>query len=191
MGPREEKMDTNTIAKPMSPQALLEMLAEAGRPGPEHKKLDPLVGAQDGADDFILTAKFWTDPSQPPAVATGTAHKGWIMGGRFIQANLKFEASGETFEHLNVFGYDAAQKKFYVVGFSGLDGSITHNFISINSASNSFEWPTEERSPITGETVKGRTEILVETPDRIVMRAYTAVNGKEVKVKEISNVRAK
>ena len=59
-------MDTNTIAKSMRPQALLEMLADAGRPGPEHKKLDPLVGGRDGADGFILTAKFWTDPSQPP-----------------------------------------------------------------------------------------------------------------------------
>ena len=50
---------------------------------------------------------------------------------------------------------------------------------------------TEERSPVTGETVKGRTVILVETPDRIVMHAYITVNGKEVKVKEISNVRFK
>jgi hypothetical protein len=184
-------MDTNTIAKPTSPEALLAVLAEAGRPRPEHKRLDPLVGARSGSDDFILTAKFWTDPGQPPAVFHGTAHKGWIMGGRFIQANLNFEAGGETFEHLNVFGYDAVQKKFYVVGFSGLDGSVTHNVISINSAGNSFEWPTEELSPVTGETIKGRTEIVVETPDRIVMHAYITVDGKEVKVKEISNVRTK
>ena len=113
------------------------------------------------------------------------------MEGRFIQANLKFEVGGETFEQLNVFGYDAAQKKFYVVCFSGLDGSLTHNIISINSTGDSFEWSTEERSPVTGETVKGRTVILVETPDRIVMHAYITVNGKEVKVKEISNVRFK
>lgn len=184
-------MDTNTMAKSIRPQALLEMLADAGRPGPEHKKLDPLVGGREGADDFILTAKFWTDPNQPPAVTTGKAHKRWIMDGRFIQANLKFEVGGETFEQLNVFGYDAAQKKFYVVCFSGLDGSLTHNIISINSTGDSFEWSTEERSPVTGETVKGRTVILVETPDRIVMHAYITVNGKEVKVKEISNVRFK
>jgi uncharacterized protein DUF1579 len=190
MGPKKEnEMKTKEITNITSPHSLLKMLSDVGRPGSEHKKLDPLVGARDGADDFILTAKFWSDPKQPPVVATGTAHKRWIMGGRFIQANLKFEFEGETFEQLNVFGYDSAHKNFYVVSFSGLDGSLSFNTITINSRGDSFEWATEERSPITGEIIKGRTAIVVETPDRIALYAYITLNGEEVKVKEITNVR--
>src|SRR5262245_9642706 len=64
---------------PPSPEAFLKALAEAGQPGPEHKKLQPLVG------QWTFTMKFWTDPSQPPAELKGTIERKWIMDGRFIQ----------------------------------------------------------------------------------------------------------
>src|SRR5262245_20894808 len=64
---------------PPSPEDLLKALAEAGKPGPEHKKLQPLVG------QWTFTMKLWTDPSQPPAELNGTIERKWIMDGRFIQ----------------------------------------------------------------------------------------------------------
>jgi hypothetical protein len=44
---------------------------------------------------------------------------------------------------------------------------------------------------VTGEKVKGRDEVVIESNDRIVMNAYRNVNGKEVKVVEIVSVRKK
>src|SRR5215475_9180371 len=64
---------------PPSPEALLKALAEAGKPGPEHKKLQPLVG------QWTFTMKLWADPSQPPAELKGTIERKWIMDGRFVQ----------------------------------------------------------------------------------------------------------
>src|SRR5262245_8610645 len=64
---------------PPSPDALIKALAENGQPGPEHRKLDPLVG------DWSLTIKMWTDPSQSPAEMKGTVERKWIMDGRFLQ----------------------------------------------------------------------------------------------------------
>src|SRR5215831_18036279 len=87
---------------PPSPQALLEALAKAGTPGPEHKKLEPFVG------DWTVTVTLWTDPNQPPAQATGTAQRRWIMGGRFVQETARIECHGKTFEGMGLFGYDQA-----------------------------------------------------------------------------------
>src|SRR5262245_31763975 len=63
---------------PPNPEALLKALAEAGKPGAEHKKLQPLVG------NWTFTMKVWTDPSQAPAELKGTIERKWIMDGRFV-----------------------------------------------------------------------------------------------------------
>ena len=63
--------------KTPSPEALLKAIAEAGQPGVEHKKLEPLVG------HWNFTMKFWTDPSLPPAQLQGTVERKWIMDGRY------------------------------------------------------------------------------------------------------------
>jgi len=168
-----------------SPQALLKAMAEAGKPGPEHKKLQPFVG------DWTFTAKLWTDPSLPPAVGKGTIQRQWIMGGRFVQENLKIEADGKTAEAMGLLGYDNAQKKFTTVWVCGLRGNIAHHFASSNESGTRFECSTEECCPLTAQTIKGRTEILVENNDRIVVNVYKTVNGRELKMKEIVSVRAK
>src|SRR5262245_13620738 len=76
-----------------SPDEVLKALAEAGKPGAEHKKLQPFVG------DWTFTMKLWTDPSQPPAELKGTVERKWILGDRFVQETVKGEcSSGKTFE---------------------------------------------------------------------------------------------
>jgi hypothetical protein len=170
---------------PPSPQELLKALAEAGKPGPEHKKLQPFVG------DWTFTAKLWTDPSQPPAEAKGTIQRQWIMGGRFIQETAKGECHGKTIEGMGLLGYDSAEKKFTTVWVCGLLGNISHHLVTCNDSGTRFECATEECCPITGQRVKGRNELVVENNDRIVLNVYKTVDGKELKVKEIVSVRAK
>src|SRR5262245_22701405 len=75
--------------RPPSPDSVLKALAEAGKPGIEHKKLQPFVG------DWNVTLRLWTDPSQPPAELKGTAERKWILGGRFVQETFKGEFDGK------------------------------------------------------------------------------------------------
>src|SRR5262245_15980400 len=88
-----------------SPEDLMKALAEAGKPGAEHKKLEPFVG------DWTFTLKIWTDPKQAPAELKGTVERKWIMGGRFVQESVKAERDGKTCEGIGVLGYDRSQKK--------------------------------------------------------------------------------
>src|SRR5262249_11775263 len=97
-----------------SPNTVLKALAEAGKPGAEHQKLQPFVG------DWDLTLKLWTDPGQPPALVKATVQRQWIMGGRFVQETVRGEFEGKPFEGMGVLGYDSARKKFTTTRVCGL-----------------------------------------------------------------------
>jgi hypothetical protein len=172
---------------PPSPQALLKAMEEAGKPGPEHKKLEPFIG------DWTLSVKLWTDPKQPPAEAKGTAQRKWIAGGRFVQENVKLECStsGKSFEGLGFLGYNSGEKKFSTVRLCGLCGTISHGLATCTNSGTKFECAKEECCPVTGQKIKGRDEIVIESNDRIIVNVFKTINDKEVKVMEIVSTRKK
>jgi hypothetical protein len=172
---------------PPGPEALLKALAEAGKPGPEHKKLEPFVG------QWTFTAKLWTDPNDAPAEMKGTIERKWIMDGRFVQETARGECAktGKTFEALSLLGYDAGQKKFTGVRACGLTGTLSSGLVTCNSSGTRFECVKEECCPLSGQKVKARDEVVIESNDRIVMNLYKTINDHEVKVGEIVSVRKK
>jgi hypothetical protein len=162
-----------------SPAAMMKAIADAGRPGPEHQKLQPLIGS------WTFTLTMWTDPSQPPATATGTVERKWVMGDRFVQESLRGQCGGEEFDGLGLWGYDAQQKKFSIVRACGFCGKSTQELATCDASGKKFTYSTEECCPLTGETVKGRDEIVFETPDRIVVNVYKTLGEQEAKVQEV------
>ena len=172
---------------PPSPDALLKALEEAGKPGAEHMKLQPLVG------HWTFTMKFWTDPNQPPAEVKGTIERKWIMDGRFIQETARGECAktGKIFEGMSLVGYDAAQKKFSVAKACSLSGTISSGLVSCDSTGTRFECVREECCPLTAQKIKGRDELVIESPDRIVLNVYKTFNDREVKVGEMVSIRQK
>jgi hypothetical protein len=171
--------------KPPSPEAFLKAMAEAGQPGAEHKKLEPLVG------NWNFTLKMWTDPSQSPAELKGAVERKWIMGGRFVQETVKGECDGKPFEGLGLIGYSSAQKKFTVVRACGLCGMVSSGLATCDAAGGKFLCTTEDCCPVTGEKIKGRDEIIIESSDKIVTNVYKTVGGKEAKMVEIVSTRQK
>ena len=178
---------TDEPKKPPTPEALLKALAEAGKPGAEHKKLQPFVGR------WTFTMKFWTDPSQPPAELKGTIERKWIMDGRFVQETARGECAktGKAFEGMGLLGYDAGQKKFTLVKACGLCGTVSSGLVTCDSSGTRFECVKEERCPLTAQKIKGRDEVVIESKDRIVTSLYKTINAREVKVGEMVSIRQK
>ena len=170
---------------PQSPAEVLKAIAETGKPSAEHQKLQPLIG------DWNLTLKMWTDPSQPPAELNGTVQRKWIMGGRFVQETVKGEFDGKPFEGMSLWGYNGAQKKFTTVRACSLCGTLSTGFSDFDAAGAKFECATEGVCPLTGETVKGRDEVVIESDDKIVINVFKTIDGKEVKAMEIVSTRKK
>jgi hypothetical protein len=172
---------------PPSPEALLKALAEAGKPGAEHKKLEPFVG------QWTFTMKLWTDPSQAPAEMKGTIERKWIMDGRFVQESARAACAktGKTFEGMGLLGYDAAQKKFTAVKACGLCGTISSGLVTCDSSGTRFECVKEECCPLTLQKIKGRDEVVIENNDRIVVNVFKTIGDREVKVGELVSIRQK
>jgi hypothetical protein len=164
---------------PPSPADVLKLLADAGKPGPEHQKLQPLVG------DWTFTLKLWTDPSQSPAELKGTSERKWIMDGRFVQETVKGEFNGKSFEGLGLIGYHAGEKKFSTVRACGLCGTISHGYSTFDSTGTKLTSTSEECCPVSGQKIKGRDEVIIESNDRVVTNIYKTIEGKEAKVMEI------
>jgi hypothetical protein len=171
--------------KPQGPEALLKAIAEAGKPGAEHKKLEPFVG------DWTFTLKLWANPSQAPAEVQGTIERRWIMGGRFVQETVKVAHNGKTCEGMGLLGYDNGQKKFTATRACGLCGTVSSSVGTCNDSGKKFEFAKEECCPLSGQKVKGRDEIVIESNDRIVLNVFKTLEGKEVKVMEIVSIRKK
>ena len=177
----------DTKKAPPTPEALLKALAEAGKPGAEHKKLEPLVG------QWSFTMKVWTDPSQPPAELKGTIERKWIMDGRFVQETARGECAktGKSFEGLGLVGYDPGQKKFTFVKACNLSGTISSGLVTCDSSGTRFECVKEECCPLTAQKIKARDEVVIENNDRIVLNLYKTINDREVKVGELVSIRQK
>jgi hypothetical protein len=172
---------------PPSPEALLKALAEAGKPGAEHKKLQPFVG------NWTFTMKLWTDPNQAPAELKGTIERKWIMDGRFVQETARGECAttGKAFEGLGILGYNSAQKKFSLTKVCGLCGTVSSDLVTCDSSGTRFECATEQCCPLSGQKIKGRDEVVIENHDRIVLNVYKTINDREVKVGEMVSIRQK
>jgi hypothetical protein len=168
-----------------TPEALLKAMAENGKPGPEHQQLQPFVG------DWTFTLKVWTDPSQSPAELKGVIERKWIMDGRFVQETLRGECcqTGKTFEGLGLLGYDRAQKKFTAVKACGLCGTIGSGAVSFDASARRFECTKDECCPLTGQQVKIRTAVTIETNNRIVANVYRLADGKEARIMELVSTR--
>ena len=175
------------LKTPPSPEVLLKALAEAGQPGAEHKKLDPLVGY------WNFTMKFWTDPNQSPAQIQGTVERKWIMDGRFVQETVHGQcaATGKSCEGLGLIGYSAAEKQFTCVRACSLCGTLTSSTVSCDSSGKRFEGVREETCPLTHQKIKARDELVIESNDRVVANFYKSIDGHEAKFAEMVSIRQK
>lgn len=122
---------------------------------------------------------------------SGTIARKLVMGGRFLKESFTGECNGESFEGLGLLGYDASQKKYTTVRACGLCGKVFNGTLTLDSSGRRFECATEERCPLTGQPVKGRDELVIESSDRVVMTSYKLIDGVERKTMEMVSVRKK
>jgi hypothetical protein len=75
--------------------------------------------------------------------------------------------------------------------FCGLAGTASSNLVTGDGSGKAFHCATEELCPLSGDKIKGRDEVIVESNDRIVTNIFKTFDGQEVKVIEIVSVRKK
>jgi hypothetical protein len=166
---------------PQTAGELMKAMNEAGKPGPEHAKLQPLVGS------WTYTCKFWTDPSKSPFVSTGTIERQWILGGRFLEERVSgtnFDGS-PGFEGLGLIGYDNGQKKYTTNWFSNMGTGACGGVGDVDAAGTLFTFHNESYCPVRKKVVQSREELRIEPNGSLVMASYENRDGKETKIMEL------
>jgi len=86
-------------------QEMMEKYMKAATPGPEHQKLAKLAGK------WGLRVSAWMAPGAPPEKSDGTAEFTSVLGGRYLQQEVKGSMSGQPFEGRGMEGYDNVTKE--------------------------------------------------------------------------------
>ena len=158
-----------------------------GAPGAHHQALEPFVGR------FTTSSRMWMKPGEPPLQSTGSAEHTWVLGGRFLQMDVRGDLGGQLFEGLGYLGYDNIRGEYTAVWLDNVSTGITR-------ASGEFDPVTKRYSergtfscPMTGEKDRRfRGEWKVIDNDTLSYTKYNpGPDGKEVKGMEISYKREK
>jgi hypothetical protein len=160
-------------------QKMMEAFMALGKPGAEHRKLDPLVGT--------WTAKFqvWHDPAGQPMEGNGTCVTSWALGGRFLeQRSFSTMPCGTEMEGIGYTGFDNATGKY--VGL-WLDSMSTGTLVSTgeaDAAGKVFTFRGEMKGP-EGVTMKYRHQVEIVSTDKHVFRLWQQIgDAPETKMME-------
>lgn len=93
-------------------------MVELATPGPEHKRLDPLVGR------FKITIHTWESANANEQVAEGSSTGEWILGGRFVQEKFEATGAGAPFSGIGFTGYDNLTARYQSLWFDSMGTMI-------------------------------------------------------------------
>jgi hypothetical protein len=163
-----------------------EYMQKYGRPGPEHKLLEPLVGT------WNSKCKMWLDPAATPQVSEGTLVRKSILGGRFICEEFDGKMMDKPFQGFGTMGYDRAKEKFVSTWIDSVSTAIHMSQGSYDATTKTFTFKNEETCPITKKPVKTRDTLKVVSDNEQVMEMYRQMGDeKEMKTMEITLTRKK
>lgn len=139
-----------------------------GSPGPDHERLNPLIG------EWTTVIKHWKTAEDEPTTLRGTARCRWVLGGRFVEERAENETSkGGLFQSVTYLGYDR-QTQLYDRFW--LTNTWTGMFIErgrYDPDTNVIQTQGSEIDPTSGAVILTTSELKIESPNRHVFTSYT------------------
>ena len=165
--------------------AALLVTQEPPKPGKEHEALKPFVG------DWTFTGKFYMDPAQAPMEFNGTETSKMVLGGFYLNSEVKSTFAGAPFEGRWTLTYSLFKKKYQA---TWIDSMVPHVFTSegdVDATGKIFTLRGEAFDP-TGNPTKERWVMEIKDDDNHQMTFYTTgQDDKEKKTGEIVYKRKK
>jgi hypothetical protein len=162
---------------------MMKKVEAAGRPGPGHKALEPLLG------DWKAEVKCWMDPNGKPEVSQGRAHASWTFNGRFLEEEFHGEMMGKPFTGQTLLGFDNVKQTFKSVWISDTQTSI---FTSEGKGDNGNKVITLEGKASCAATgrkdIPMKTVLRVISPDKHILEMFDGSQGN-AKTMEITYTR--
>lgn len=168
-------------AESASDRAEKEWLSALRAPGPDHERLNGLVGR------WKTTIRQWKGPDAEPIALSGTAVRSWVLGHRFIEERAENKTSkGGTVQSIGYLGYNRRTQLYEHIWMLN---AATGMFIErgrYDPDTNAIRTTGAETNPATGATILTATELKIESPERHTLSAYaTGTDGVRWKQLEI------
>lgn len=170
----------------MAQDAKMAEMMKLSSPGENHKVLDMFSG------NWNYSVRFWMAPDLKPEESKGTSASQWILGGRFVQQNVKGTAMGQPFEGIGMIGYDNMKKEYQTLWIDNMTTGFMTGTSLYDAASKTFAETGSFSCPMTGEAKKPfRGVMKISDPNNYTYVMYqNAPDGKEFKAMEIVYTRA-
>ncbi len=165
----------------------MEAWKKASSPGEHHKALEIFTG------NWNYSMRWWQSPEAQPEESKGSNKGEWILGGRFVEQEVKGVAMGQPFEGLSITGYDNVKEEYNTVWLDNMSTGIMTSSSQYDAASKTFLEKGSFSCPMTGEKSRSfRGVIKIVDNDNYTYEMYgNDEAGKEFKVMEITYARAK
>lgn len=167
--------------KPMDPK--MEAWMKAATPGEEHKALSMMAG------NWKYTMKWWETADGKPMESKGTSTGKMIMGGRFLEQEMKGKSMGMPFQGKATMGYDNVKKIFETTWIDNMGTGISKGTATWDAATKTWtETGTlaDPMSPTGNKDYRSVTKIVDK--NTYTMEMYSkGEDGKEFKMMEITS----
>ena len=168
-----------TIAVVVALFAVAPVRQETPKPAKEHEALKVFEG------EWTFVGKFFPDPNQPPMEMNGTETSKMILGGFYLQSEVKSTFMGAPFEGRWTMTYSGYTKKYIACW---MDSMVPHVMTSSGDvdATGKIYTLTGEGFDHAGKPVKEKWVVEVKDAETHTMSFYgPGPDGKEKKNGEI------
>jgi len=173
---------------------MMEAIMKAATPGPEHAKLNTLVGKW----NFIT--KWRMSPDQPWEETPGKAEYKWALNKKSLYHEVKATPNpekdammgGVPFEGFGMTGFDNVSKKYYNVWADNMGTGIMTSTGTADASGKTFTYGGEYNCPITGGKKTAKSILKIVGDDKVVFEMYDKTpDGKEFISLEVTYARQK
>ncbi len=172
---------------PAQKQKMMEQMMAMMQPGPEHKRLERMVG------NWKQVTQYWMEPGAPPKTIEGTGTNTMILGGRFLRCETKGEFEGMPFESLSLIGFDRRTDLHTIVAFDTMGTYYVTAEGTFDGPSKSIRMHGKTHDPKLNHTEIYTMVWRVVSDDVQVFEVWfkDSPEGKETKVIESTSTRQK
>lgn len=153
---------------------------EMPKPGKEHEALKVFEG------DWTFQGKFFMEADKPPMEMNGTETSKMILGGWYLNSEVKSTFSGAPFEGRWTMTYSVLKKKYQA---SWIDSMMAHVFVSegeVDATGKIYTLTGDGFDPQTFKPIKERWVVEVKDAETHTRTFYNpGPDGKEKKSGEI------
>ena len=180
---KEKKSPSEKVGAPPGMEEMMKKMEELAAPGPAHKALEPTVG------EWNVLSRFWMGGPEPTE-SKGTSTKHWILGGRFLQEDLKAEFMGMPFQGMGLTGYDKMKQKYAGVWIDSMGTAMSTSEGTADAQGKVITMAGTMDDPMSGEKNMPVKYILrIVGPDKHVMEMHNLSLGEKSKMGEITYTR--